>query len=47
VADDFEAAAVASDMWFRLPARFRPVARFREKGITIATPLELMQAQKP
>ena len=40
VADVFEAAVVASDV------RFRLLTRFREKGITIATPVGLMQAAK-
>jgi len=41
VADIFEGAAVASEV------RFRLLSQFREKGITIAVPLGLMQAQKP
>jgi small-conductance mechanosensitive channel len=40
VADIFEAAAVASEI------RFRLLALFREKGITIAQPIALMQAPK-
>jgi potassium efflux system protein len=41
VADIFEAAGVASDI------RFELLSLFREKGITISTPVGLMQAPKP
>ena len=41
VADVFEGAAVASEV------RFRLLSRFREKGITLAPPLGVMQAAKP
>lgn len=41
VADIFEATAVASDI------RFRLIQLFREKGITISTPVGLMQAPRP
>jgi small-conductance mechanosensitive channel len=41
VADIFEAAGVASDI------RFELLTLFREKGITISTPVGLLQAPKP